>query len=438
MRFLGIGECCDLGAMYIRLLEAGNEVKVYVENADYHDVYAGMLTFTPDWRSELDWIRQVGREGIILFESATKGSIQDALRQEGYQVIGGSAFGDMLEGNREYGQQIMQEMGMQIANTYKFTDYATAITFVSKTKKRYVYKSNGADSERTRNYVGMTEDGSDLITLLSHYQNPTDNSLIVDFVLMDYITGIEIGVGAYFNGENFLQPACLDWEHKRFFSGNLGELTGEMGTIVTYGGAEIIFQRTLLQLENRLMAQAGPAEAKPVAKGLPAEPQIIGPLGRGLERLNAALLEVRRISHGLRPALLDDFGLGPAIEVLTTEVREQGSFDIRFSTRGKPCALPLSQSTALFRISQEALTNAKLHSSAANVRVELVYHRHRISLSIKDDGKGFDLRQIQTDNRSGIGLRNMRERMEGLGGTLKIYSDDDGTEVQAWLDTAVA
>ena len=252
MRFLGIGECCDLGAMYIRLLEAGNEVKVYVENADYHDVYAGMLTFTPDWRSEVDWIRQVGREGIILFESATKGSIQDTLRQEGYQVIGGSAFGDMLEGNREYGQQIMQEMGMQIANTYKFTDYDTAITFIRKTKKRYVYKSNGADSERTRNYVGMTEDGSDLITLLSHYQNPTDNSLSVDFVLMDYITGIEIGVGAYFNGENFLQPACLDWEHKRFFSGNLGELTGEMGTIVTYGGAEIIFQRTLLQLENRL------------------------------------------------------------------------------------------------------------------------------------------------------------------------------------------
>ncbi len=252
MRFLGIGECCDLGAMYIRLLEAGNEVKVYVENADYHDVYAGMLTFTPDWRSELDWIRQEEREGIILFESATKGSIQDTLRQEGYQVIGGSAFGDMLEGNREYGQQIMQEMGMQIANTYKFTDYDTAITFIRKTKKRYVYKSNGADSERTRNYVGMTEDGSDLITLLSHYQNPTDNRLFVDFVLMDYITGIEIGVGAYFNGENFLQPACLDWEHKRFFSGNLGELTGEMGTIVTYGGAEIIFQRTLLQLENRL------------------------------------------------------------------------------------------------------------------------------------------------------------------------------------------
>ena len=263
MKFLGIGEYCDLGAMYIRLLEAGHEVKVYVENADYHDVYAGMLSFTPDWRSELEWIRQAGQEGVILFESATKGTIQDALRQDGYQVIGGSAWGDRLEGDREYGQQIMQEMGMSIAKMFKFNDYETAITFIRNTNKRYVYKSNGADFERTRNYVSMVEDGSDLIALLIHYQNQghhnnpsyhyqSDKNSVIDFVLMEFISGIEIGVGAYFNGEHFLQPACLDWEHKHFFSGNLGELTGEMGTVVTYRGAEIIFQHTLLHLESRL------------------------------------------------------------------------------------------------------------------------------------------------------------------------------------------
>ena len=162
MRFLGIGEYCDLGAMYIRLIEAGHQVKVYVENSDYHDVYAGMLNFTQDWREELGWISDAGHDGIILFESATKGKIQDALRQEGYQVIGGSAFGDMLESRREYSQQIMREMGMSIAKTFKFTDYDTAIGFIRSTKKRYVYKSNGTDSERTRNYVGKAEDGADL------------------------------------------------------------------------------------------------------------------------------------------------------------------------------------------------------------------------------------------------------------------------------------
>ena len=201
------------------------------------------------------------------------------------------------------------------------------------------------------------------------------------------------------------------------------------GIVQVLVSSKFFLETAQLQLENR---RAGATQAAS------ADLQIIGPLKRGLERLSLALSEVRRISHGLRPALLDDFGLGPAIAVLASEVAEQCSLKIVFSTHGRPCAIPMSQSTSLFRISQEALTNARLHSGAVHVRVRLVYHRRQISLSIKDDGKGFDLRQIQTDQRSGIGLRNMRERMEGLGGTLKIYADDDGTEVQAWLDTAHA
>ena len=211
------------------------------------------------------------------------------------------------------------------------------------------------------------------------------------------------------------------------------------GIVQVLVSAKFFLETAQLQLENRLAAVRQPRETPwAVSEAASADLQVVSPLKRGLERLSAALIEVRRISHGLRPALLDDFGLGPAIEVLASEVQEQCSINITFSTHGRPCAIPMNQSTSLFRISQEALTNAKLHSGAANVRVRLVYHRHQISLSIKDDGKGFDLRETQTDQRSGIGLRNMRERMEGLGGSLKIYADSDGTEVQAWLDTANA
>ena len=259
MKFLGIGEYCDLGALYSRLIEAGHEVKVYVENQDYHEIYKGMLSFTPDWRQELDWIRRAGSDGIILFESASKGPQQDALREDGFQVIGGSSFGDKLEADRDFGQQILQEIGMSIAKTFRFYDYDSAINFIQRTNQRYVFKSNDVNSDRTRNYIAMAEDGSDLVALLKNYQNkttknPIDRSDQIDFVLMEYISGIEIGVGAYFNGEHFLEPACLDWEHKRFFPGNLGELTGEMGTVVTFQGSDIIFQRTLLKLESRLKA----------------------------------------------------------------------------------------------------------------------------------------------------------------------------------------
>lgn len=174
----------------------------------------------------------------------------------------------------------------------------------------------------------------------------------------------------------------------------------------------------------------GPAEALP----LPGTT----PLKRGLDRLSEALTEVRRISHDLRPALLDDFGLAPAIQLLVDETAEQVPFAICFETQGAPFALPSAQSTALYRISQESLTNARLHAHPSEVRVTLSFRKRLVQLTVFDDGVGFNVDRVQASQRGGIGLRNMRERMESLDGWLSISSRPSVTWVTASLPVASA
>ena len=113
MRFLGIGDYCDLGALYLRLIEEGHEVRISISNPLCSGTLAGLVERTPDWRDELAWIRAAGRDGIILFENVAKdrGALQDELRGKGFNVIGGSAYGDRLENDRAYAQRVLAAAG---------------------------------------------------------------------------------------------------------------------------------------------------------------------------------------------------------------------------------------------------------------------------------------------------------------------------------------
>src|SRR3954469_6090831 len=106
MRFLGIGDNCDLGALYLRLVEEGHDIRVFIGNPLCRGTLAGLVEQTSDWRGELDWIRAAGSDGVILFENVAygRGEVQDALRRDGFNVIGGSAFGDRLDKDLVYAQ----------------------------------------------------------------------------------------------------------------------------------------------------------------------------------------------------------------------------------------------------------------------------------------------------------------------------------------------
>lgn len=249
MRILGITETCDLGSLYLRLLGEGHDVRVSVSEPLAAGTMAGLVPRTEDWRSELDWIREADSGGLILFEAIGFGALQDDLRGQGFNVIGGSCLGDRLENDRAFALHLLGRQGLRVSPVLEFASVEDALADLRVRPRRCVYKMSASASDT---FVGTSDDGGDVAAFLhSRPQTPAE-----PFILMDFVDGVETGVGAYFNGEHFLQPACIDWEYKRFFADDLGELTGEMGTVATFEGSERLFKATLEPL-GPMLREAG-------------------------------------------------------------------------------------------------------------------------------------------------------------------------------------
>ncbi|QSI77801.1 cache domain-containing protein [Niveibacterium microcysteis] len=155
-------------------------------------------------------------------------------------------------------------------------------------------------------------------------------------------------------------------------------------------------------------------------------------LARGITRLNEVLREIRRISHGLRPALLDDLGLAPALSQIVNEFGSRTQITAQCDA-DRDIALPEAVATALFRVVQEALANIERHAGAHTVRVALSSADGGVRLRVSDDGKGFDLDEVHEHPRGGLGLSSMRERVETLGGRFDLRSGPEGTTIEALL-----
>lgn len=158
------------------------------------------------------------------------------------------------------------------------------------------------------------------------------------------------------------------------------------------------------------------------------------PLDKGIENLATAITEVRRISRDLRPGVLDDLGLGPALQALTDDFAQRTGIASNFSTVVFRNRLDAEAKIALYRIAQEALMNIERHADATEMSMDLRGHAKGATLRISDNGTGLPPEQDRTG--AGIGLRNMQERIEQLDGTLRILSSrgtQSGTMIEAIL-----
>jgi len=150
------------------------------------------------------------------------------------------------------------------------------------------------------------------------------------------------------------------------------------------------------------------------------------------EILNAAIVDLRRAIFALRPVDLETLGFFPALEQLVCDFGDQNEVCAVLEISEPQAALPEVYELPLFRIIQESLNNIAQHAQASSALVRLsVDAAGCVVVSLRDNGRGFDPGRIGSTNMVGhFGLRQMRERILDLGGTLDIHSEaGQGTEL---------
>lgn len=155
-------------------------------------------------------------------------------------------------------------------------------------------------------------------------------------------------------------------------------------------------------------------------------------------QVRSGLEEIRKIIFNLRPMALDDLGIVPTLRKFTQDFEEKTKIHTVFELNGKEARMPSAMEAAIFRLVQEAFTNALKHASATHVSLEINYQPHQISLVIQDNGVGFPSEFIEQDasQNAHFGLVGMRERIELIEGRMDIDSNPgSGTKIMIDIPT---
>jgi len=246
-KFLFVSQDALIGDIAWQVSKEGHEVKYFIENESEDDIADGFVPKTKNWQEEIDWA------DVIVFDDVLgQGAKADQLRKAGKKVIGGTPYTDRLEDDRSFGQEELRKHGIKIIPYQEFSDFDQAMDFVRQHPDEYVLKPSGeAQNIKRLLFVGMDKDGRDVIRVLQSYKRVWSDEVKV-FQLQKRVLGVEVAVGAYFNGRDFVYPININFEHKRLFPGNIGPATGEMGTSMFWSKPNRLFDCTLRKMEGTL------------------------------------------------------------------------------------------------------------------------------------------------------------------------------------------
>jgi len=235
------------GDLAWQIKKEGHEVKIYIKSEYDKDVYDGFLEKVDDWKKFIDWC------DVVVFDDFGFGKEADELRKKGKLIVGGSEYTDKLEENREFGQSEMKRMGMLTLPHWDFFNYDLALKFIEENPGRYVYKPSGFMQSDSKGllFLGKDEDGKDIYEIIRSNRKVLEKK-VKQFQLQKFVQGVEVAVGAFFNGNDFIYPININFEHKKLFPGDIGPFTGEMGNLMYWSGPNIIFKSTLEKMKEEI------------------------------------------------------------------------------------------------------------------------------------------------------------------------------------------
>jgi len=223
-KFLVISGGGDGLGLALKLRMQGNDVATWIREGRAKDNYTGLLRKPDRWSEALE------PDTVVIFDSSGGGRTADRLRARGHFVFAGSTFADQLELDRPLALGIMAEAGIKTPTSKTFTSWEKAKAYVKERDTRLVFKASGKTGDYLGSYVSY--DAGDLIEMLDYFAQVTAGKGKPEFVLQDFVKGIEISTEGWFNGDRFMSPWNHTIERKQLLNDGLGPSGGCAGNIV--------------------------------------------------------------------------------------------------------------------------------------------------------------------------------------------------------------
>ncbi len=216
----------------MHMQESGHDIRFWIKDKGSEDVGDGFVPKVKDYEPSVSWA------DLVICDDTRFGKINDAIREKGIPVIGGTKMTDALEDDRGMGQRLFKSAGFTVLESKEFKTMEEAITYVQENPAPYVVKVYGkSQDDKTTTYVGESEEGLDVIAVLDRMKDKMAGKL-EGVQVQERKEGLEVAVSGFFNGKEFVGPCQINFEHKKLMPGptqaGSGPNTGEMGTTAVW------------------------------------------------------------------------------------------------------------------------------------------------------------------------------------------------------------